>query len=142
MFRYEVDLVAAAIEVLAAGLHSWGVLDVGLEFDYRCGRTDIVAVSADGAVIAIEAKLRDWREALHQAYRNTSFAAESYVLMPALAAQRAIAHSDEFDRRGVGLCVVSSKRLEVLHPARRQLNPVLQALNRRAADFASSSGGG
>ena len=139
-FEYESDLVAAAIEVMSAGLDEWGVVDFGLEFDHRCGRTDIVALSGNGSVIAIEAKLRDWRGALQQAYRNTSFASESYILMPLAAVSRALANAVEFSRRGVGICVIKGDGLRVVHPARRHDEPLLPVLSQRAAAFASSSG--
>ena len=140
-FEYEWQLVAAAIEIMAAGLDAWGVVEFGLEFDYRCGRTDIVALSGNGSIIAIEAKLRDWRGALQQAYRNTSFASESYVLMPLDAIPRVLAHAVEFSRRGVGICVIEDVGLRVVHPARRHDEPLLPALSQRAASFAASSGG-
>ena len=136
-FGYEHELVAAAIEIMSAGLDEWGVVNFRLEFDHRGGRTDIIALSGNGFVIAIEAKLRDWRGALQQAYRNTSFASESYVLMPRDAAPRALAHAIEFSRRGVGICVIEADSLLVLHPAKRQDAPLLPALNRRAAAFAA-----
>jgi hypothetical protein len=139
-FAYESELVDAAIQVMSAGLDEWGVVDFGLEFDYRCGRTDIIALSGNGAVIAIEAKLRDWRGALQQAYRNTCFASESYVLMPLAAIPRVLAHAVEFSRRGVGICVIEGQGLRVVHPAKRHDEPLLPALSKRAAAFASSSG--
>lgn len=82
----------------------WGPLRTAREFFYQRGRTDVIALAEDGRIIAFEAKLTRWRDALHQAYRNTCFAHSSYVLLPkeaALGAQRYIA---EFQRRGVGLC--------------------------------------
>lgn len=138
-FEYESELVAAAVEALSAGLDEWGVMEFALEFDHRCGRTDIVAISSNVGVIAIEAKLRDWRRALQQAYRNTSFASESYVLLPLEAVSRALANASDFTRRGVGVCVIEVDRLRVVHPARRHAEPLLPALSRRAAAFASSS---
>jgi hypothetical protein len=137
-FAYESELVATAIEVMSAGRDQWGVVSFALEFDYRCGRTDIVALSSNGSVIAIEAKLRDWRGALQQAYRNTSFASESYVLMPLASVARALTHAIEFTRRGVGICVIEADGLRVVHPARRHDEPLLPALSQRAAEFASS----
>jgi hypothetical protein len=137
-FAYESELVAAAIKVMAAGLDEWGVVEFRLEFDYRCGRTDIVAVSGNGSVIAIEAKLRDWRRALQQAYGNTAFASESYVLMPLVAIPRVLTHAIEFSRRGVGICVIEGECLRVVHPARRHAEPLLPALNQRAAAFAAA----
>ena len=137
-FAYETELVAAAIQVLSAGLDAWGAVDFGLEFDYRCGRTDIIALSGDGSVIAIEAKLHDWRGALQQAYRNTSFASESYVLMPLARIPRVLTHATEFSRRGVGICVIEGGGLRIVHPAKRVDEPLLPVLSRRAAAFASS----
>src|SRR5437762_2371033 len=43
-FDYEAELVEAAIELMSAGLDDWGVADFALEFDHRCGRTDIIAL--------------------------------------------------------------------------------------------------
>lgn len=140
-FAYEYELVAAAVEMMSAGQDEWGVVDFGLEFDYRCGRTDIVALSATGSVIAIEAKLRDWRGALQQAYRNTSYASESYVLMPMAAIPRVLTHAIEFSRRGVGICAIEGNGLRVVHPAKRQHEPLLRVLSERAAAHAASSSG-
>lgn len=36
------------------------------------------------AIVAVEAKIHDWRGALDQAYRNTWFASHSYVMLPAV----------------------------------------------------------
>lgn len=138
-FACEADLVAAAVAVMSQGFGTWGIAYFALEFDYRRGRTDIVALSREGEVIAIEAKLSDWREALQQAYRNTSFACESYILMPSAPAQRAAEHALEFDRHGVGICTLISGHLAVLHPARRHDDPLEPWLAKRAAIFAHSA---
>lgn len=136
-YRYERDLVADFVQSLRVfGL--FGIQELALEFDYQRGRTDIVAVSTEGHVIAFEAKLSDWRTAMHQAYRNTCFAAESYILMPLAAAQRAASHVREFELRGVGICGFFRDSVEVLQRADRR--PVVEPwLTKRAAAFASSS---
>lgn len=138
-YLYERDLVAAFIASISISNDVFGIQDFGLEFNYQRGRTDVVAVSGDGRVIAFEAKLRDWREALHQAYRNTCFAVESYILMPLAAAERAAAHALEFENRGVGICTLSNGALKVLRPAPRHLDALEPQLRKRATDFASSS---
>ena len=70
------------------------------------------------SVIAIEAKLEDWRTAMHQAFRNRCFAHQSYVLLPKHIAVRAHCYSGEFDRRQVGICYLDdNKTIVVLHAA-------------------------
>lgn len=95
----------------------WVSQGVCKEFFYQRGRADIVAVSESGEVIAIEAKLTRWRDALQQAYRNTCFAHRSYVLLPTRAAKIAERHPNAFQRRGVGLCTVIDGELLILYPA-------------------------
>src|SRR5438132_10558829 len=105
-YASERALVDEFTRALAEALHVWGTLDFAEEFYYLSGRTDVVAITEEGDVIAFEAKLQDWKEALHQAYRNTCFAHESYVVVPCHVARRAIRSDAEFTRRGVGLCTI------------------------------------
>jgi hypothetical protein len=74
-----------------------------------------VAVSNAETLIAFEAKLKDWKCALHQAYRNTCFAHRSFVLLPRAVALTARGFLGEFERRGVGLCYIDGADLVVLH---------------------------
>lgn len=128
----ERDLVADFTRALTNGLELWGSVDFAEEFYYLRGRTDVVALTAEGAVLAFEAKLLDWKHALHQAYRNTCFAHESYVVLPCHVARRAIRSDAEFTRRGVGLCIVEARALKIVHPARR-VQPIQKWLSKRAA---------
>lgn len=95
----------------------WGKVTTSLEFFYQRGRTDIIAVDETGAVIAFEAKLRRWKDALQQAYRNTCFAHRSYVVLPKTIAEAAHRHSEAFARRGVGICYVDGDIIVILHDA-------------------------
>lgn len=131
-YAYERELVNAFTRALADGLALWGSVDFAEEFYYLRGRTDVVALTADGMVLAFEAKLLDWKEALHQAYRNTCFAHESYVVLPCNVARRAIRSDAEFTRRGVGLCTVEAGALKIVHPARK-VQPLQNWLSQRAA---------
>lgn len=94
-------------------------VQVSSEFDYARGRTDIVAISIEGDVMAFEAKLERWRTALHQAYRNTCFSDRSYVVLPLETALRASAFEHEFAVRRVGLVGVSAEGAQVLLEAPR-----------------------
>lgn len=119
MFESESALVAHFVASLQTGDAPWGEVRVGEQFLHRSGRTDVVAVTNAGEVIAIEAKLTRWRDALHQAYRNTCFAHVSYVLLPERAATLAKQYAEEFTRRMVGLCCLMEDRVEVLLEAPR-----------------------
>ena len=135
-FATEAGLVDHFVLHLQAPQTPWGEpLRAGTEFYYSRGRADVVGVAVDGEVIAFEAKLSRWRDALHQAYRNTCFAHRSYVLLPEDAAQRAAA-SGEFDRRGIGICYVSSDGVEVLQEAKRR-EPLQPWLTEAAAGYVS-----
>ena len=70
MFDNEKSLVDSFVDSLQTIRSPWGELKIGSEFFYQRGRTDLVAVSNNGKVIAFEAQLKKWRIALQQAYRH------------------------------------------------------------------------
>jgi hypothetical protein len=57
-------------------------------------------------IIAIEAKLSDWRRALAQAYRYLDFATQSWVLLDAANSGPASKNIADFKRLNVGLAVI------------------------------------
>ena len=85
----------------------WGKLKFVEEFYHPSGRTDLVATDENNNLFAFEMKLEKWKVALIQAYRNTSFAHQSYVVVPEAIAKKAIKYEDQFKRRSVGLCFVN-----------------------------------
>jgi hypothetical protein len=113
-FKTEEMLVESFVALLAANDTPWGEVRFNREFDYSRGRTDVVALAKAGTLIAIEAKLKDWKCALHQAYRNTCFAHQSFVLLPKATALTTLAFLSEFEKRGVGLCYIDGTELVVL----------------------------
>lgn len=131
----EAALVRDFVEAIRCEGAPLRAVQVGAEFDYRDGRTDVITLSGDGELLAFEAKLTQWRVALHQAYRATSFAHRSYVVLPAKVAHRALAHASEFDRRRVGLCAMRADgTIEVLHQAPR-VDPLMPWVSSRAVQF-------
>ncbi len=140
-FPTERELVARFLGHLSESETPWGPLDVATEFFYHRGRTDVVACTMDGDVVAFEAKLTRWRDALQQAYRNTCFAHRSYVLLPTAAARIAIQHEAEFIRRRVGLCFIDDGQLVVaFHPPRLEpIQPWLSAEASRCAIGATAT---
>lgn len=113
-FANEKMLVDRLLSLLQSQATFCGPVHVTPEFFYSRGRTDVVAVDQDATLIAFEAKLTDWKTALHQAYRNTCFAHSSYVVLPKKTALAAVQFVGEFEKRGVGLCYVDESALVVL----------------------------
>jgi hypothetical protein len=130
-FANEKTLVSSFVSQLGNDSSPWGRVQVATEFDYRRGRTDIVASTDDNSVIALEAKLEDWRTALHQAFRNRCFAHQSYVLLPKKTALRAHCYAGEFDRRRVGICYLEEAGIVILHSA-VEADPIEPWLSQRA----------
>lgn len=130
-FANEQGLVTAFISRLNEEGSPWGAVQFATEFYYQRGRTDVIACTTEDFVIAIEAKLADWRSALHQAFRNRCFAHRSYVLLPKNTALRAYRYAGEFDRRRVGICYLEEDRIVILHPATNG-DPFEPWLSRRA----------
>tara|TARA_R110002167_G_scaffold148524_2_gene341496 strand:- start:3134 stop:3814 length:681 start_codon:yes stop_codon:yes gene_type:complete len=61
------------------------------------------------SIIAIEAKLMRWRDALRQATEYKKFADQSFVLLPSEYAGGAISSKNEFKNAGVGLFVFDNQ---------------------------------
>jgi hypothetical protein len=66
-------------------------------------------------IVAIEAKLRDWRKALYQASRYLDYAAESWVVLEQRSLTAAREHTDAFSARGIGLMGLGARgELEIV----------------------------
>jgi hypothetical protein len=59
-------------------------------------------------IIAIEAKLRDWRRALYQSVQHADYASACWVVLDQSALPNVHQHADEFEHRGVGLAGLSA----------------------------------
>jgi len=127
--------VKAYLEVESSPI---GAVKCAQEFYYLRGRVDIISLTGSGQVVAFEGKLTRWRDALRQAYRNLCFAHQSFVVLPAAAADKAMAYEREFLALGVGLCAVTANTLEVRIPAQPS-TPLQPWLTQRAAEMALSA---
>jgi len=125
MFKLEKHLTKKLKKIITKSRYPFKVANVAFEFNYTSGRTDILATTKRGHLIAFEAKLSRWRIAMHQAYRNSSFAHYSYVVLPASATKNALKKEHEFKKRGVGLCSVDSSgiKVEILAFKKRPIQP-------------------
>ena len=116
MYLTEKDLVEQFLNKLTAA-ELWDNSNFFTEFNYSRGKTDIVVISHENTVIAIEAKLSNWKYALQQAYRNLCFADKSYILLPIEIALRVKEFEYEFKKRGVGLCSIEDEQIIILKEA-------------------------
>lgn len=137
MFRFESRLVRRLAEFLSIPNRHFPHLRIGFEFDYRSGRVDVIGVTRNGRLVAFEAKLTRWRDALDQAYRNTSFSHYSYVVLPENQATSALRKRHEFERRGVGLCAIGVGGVSIMVPA-MQNRPLQPWLTKSASEFVKS----
>jgi len=103
------------------------------EFPHQSGRTDVIGLRPSGDVISFEAKLKNWRKALHQAFRNTAYAHLSYVVLPSKSAKSALLYRHEFVERGVGLVAVTGKRITTRISARKMI-PLLPWVTEKAKE--------
>ena len=134
MFRSERGLVDTFCRSVRTGASPWPILGYRREFEFDRGRPDFIAVvegKPDSFVLSVEAKLREWRRALDQAYRNTCFAHVSFVLLPPTVLDAARRSEYEFSRRGVGLCTIRNNQVVVAIAARIQ-EPVQLWLSQQA----------
>jgi hypothetical protein len=81
----------------------------------------IDCIFAATRIIAIEAKMDKWREALEQAEANLWFASHSYVLFPQRPFVSAALH--QAARQGIGVAVFDGSETRVLLRAERQRIP-------------------
>jgi hypothetical protein len=134
VFSTEIELVDRAMELLTNGCSPWGKVELVTEWDYRHGRADILARTAGNSLIALEAKLTRWQVACDQAYRNTAYATQAYVLLPEQIASRALQSCYRFEHRQIGLCSMTKSEILVLIEA-----PIASPLMSWVTDLAHST---
>ena len=72
-------------------------------------------------IVAIEAKMRAWRDALEQAVANMWFASHSYILIPALRCLETV--RKEAKKFGVGVLVFDGEKTRIALRSRKQQIP-------------------
>lgn len=138
-FMSECHMVDLLAKTIASGAVNWLQCPLIREFDYVSGRTDILCLALDNGIVALEAKLTNWRKAIHQAWRNTSFANSAYVVLPRDSADPALQHIEEFQDYGIGLCLVNEHHIEVISKSASH-KPVIPWLHVKAMRSLTSNG--
>jgi hypothetical protein len=140
-FRTESGMVRYFLQCIRETRSPWGPLEIAQEWNYESGITDVLTRSADGALIAFEAKLKDWRKACLQGYRNSGFADLVYIVLPEVVAYRVRENASYFARHQVGLCVCTSIAVEIVIPAPRNEPVMTWIRNRAASEFEGAKDG-
>lgn len=89
-------------------LVEWGLVEFG-----KGGRISLSPERWPFHVVAVEAKLRKWNDALEQAARYTQYADESFVALPEEFSGPAIENQLRFVQAGIGLMVLNEKGLHI-----------------------------
>lgn len=90
-------------------------------------------------LFAFEAKLKDWRRALQQAFRYRYFADKSIVVMPVANAKAALSHLETFKEMQVGLWTFDSdKQLIREHYTPTRIKALSASARRKAIKMLSS----
>lgn len=72
-------------------------------------------VMFNGKIISIEYKLRNWKQALRQAYRYKSFSEESYVVIDKSYLKKPRENLDAFAKFNIGLAAVDKDNVEIYY---------------------------
>lgn len=136
MYKLESELVKEFEESLRFSANPFAEVEIGFEFNYKSGIVDVVAKTINYELISFEAKLRNWRKALSQAYRATSFSHYSYVVLPEAIAFVALEFDWEFISRKVGLCSVASDGISI-HISAPRCSPIQPWLTNSALNHIS-----
>ena len=128
VYERESDLVRDFRHIVLGTSNNFKVTAIAPEFYYIEGKIDLIAKDISGDLVAFEAKLTRWRKALQQAYRNSSFAHYSYVVLPETTRKSIMRRCvSEFSRRSIGLCFLGSSgiRVEIQALKRKPIQPWL-----------------
>ncbi len=132
MVNSEKNLQKVFLSVLAGENSPWNVAKYYEEFNFNGGRTDVIAIDDFSVLYAFELKLEKWKVALIQAYRNTSFANKSYVVLPKESAIKAARYEYQFKRRAVGLCYIEDNTIVEIYDCKKNNKLLMPWLNNKA----------
>lgn len=110
MFRTEEKMVDTCVNEL---LNEYKKDEILLEPIGLFGIPDIMINNKE--IISIEAKLKNWKRALIQAYRYRSFSKKAYVFMDNDYIDAPLENIKEFKKFNIGLAGVSNEKIEIYY---------------------------
>lgn len=88
----------------------------------------------NGNVIAIEYKLKNWKQAMKQAYRYQSFSYETYVVLDNYYIENAKNNLSMFEKFNIGLCAVEKGNIKFYFKPKKK-KPYSINLSQKAMDL-------
>lgn len=126
MFKTEEKMVNTCVEELRNNYNN-----IILEPNGLFGIPDIMI--KDKELVSIEAKLKNWKRALIQAYKYRSFSKKSYVFMDIDYIDAPLENLDEFKKYNIGLGSVSYEGIQIYHEPNSE-NPFSELLYKKALE--------
>lgn len=90
----------------------------------------------NGKVVSIEYKLKNWKQAIKQAYRYQSFSYETYVVLDMEYADVAKKNIDMFKKFNIGLGAVDNETIEFYYKPKKK-KPFSNKLSEKALELFS-----
>ena len=129
MFKTEEKMVNTCVKQL---INEYTKKNIVLEPNGLFGIPDIMI--KDNEIISIEAKLKNWKRALIQAYKYRSFSKKSYVFMDIDYIDVPLGNISEFKKYNIGLGSVSKKEIHIYHEPEEQ-QPFSEELYNKALNI-------
>lgn len=114
MFSSEAELVEFSLPLLIKEFEKEGnTISYIEEPKGLFGIPDVVIFN--GNIVSIEYKLKNWKQAIKQAYRYKSFSYESYVILDMEYVESAKKNLEIFTKFNIGLGAVSNETVEFFY---------------------------
>lgn len=133
MFSSEAELVEFSLPLLIEEFKKEGnIFNYIEEPKGLFGIPDVVIYN--GSVVSIEYKLKNWKQAIKQAYRYKSFSYEAYVVLDMEFSESAKRNIETFTKFNIGLGAVSNDGIEFFYKPNRS-KPFNDTLSERVLEL-------
>ncbi|WPC42836.1 hypothetical protein [Clostridium sp. JS66] len=135
MFVSEAELVKFSLPLIIEEFRNENnKLDYIQEPKGLFGIPDVIIFN--GKVVSIEYKLKNWKQAMKQAYRYQSFSYETYVVLDMEYAHIAKKNIDMFKKFNIGLGAVDNETIKFYYKPKKK-KPFNNALSEKALELFS-----
>ncbi len=135
MFVSEAELVEFSLPLIIEEFRNENnKLDYIQEPKGLFGIPDVIIFN--GKVVSIEYKLKNWKQAMKQAYRYQSFSYETYVVLDMEYADVAKKNIDMFKKFNIGLGAVDNETIKFYYKPKKK-KPFSNTLSEKALELFS-----
>lgn len=137
MFMSECELVQQSLPLLIKNFKKEGREAVYFQEPKGLfGIPDVIIYN--GIIVSIEYKLKNWKQAMRQAYRYQSFSSETYVVLDKAYINSAKNNIDMFKKFNIGLAAAEHGKIEFYFKPRKK-KPFNDELYKKAMDLFENS---